>query len=53
MSELLDMIKTRRIISKYNSDMVTKEIIDKNVAAGTYAATGMGQQSPIILAVTN
>ena len=53
MSELLDMIKTRRSIRKYNSDMVPKEIIDKIVEAGTYAATGMGQQSPIILAVTN
>lgn len=46
MSELLDMIKTRRSIRKYKSDMVPKEIIDKIVEAGTYAATGMGQQSP-------
>ena len=53
MSELLDMIKTRRSIRKYKSDMVPKEIIDKIVEAGSYAATGMGQQSPIILAVTN
>ena len=53
MSELLDIIKTRRSIRKYKSDMVPKEIIDKIVEAGTYAATGMGQQSPIILAVTN
>ena len=53
MSELLDMIKTRRSIRKCKSDMVPKEIIDKIVEAGTYAATGMGQQSPIILAVTN
>ena len=40
MSELLDMIKTRRSIRKYKSDMVPKEIIDKIVEAGTYAATG-------------
>ena len=53
MSELLDVIKTRRSIRKYKPDMVPKEIIDKIVEAGTYAATGMGQQSPIILAVTN
>ena len=46
-------MKTRRSIRKYKSDMVPKEIIDKIVEAGTYAATGMGQQSPIILAVTN
>ena len=37
MSELLDMIKTRRSIRKYKSDMVPKEIIDKIVEAGTYA----------------
>ena len=53
MSELLYVIKTRRSIRKYKPDMVPKEIIDKIVEAGTYAATGMGQQSPIILAVTN
>ena len=39
MSELLDTIKTRRSIRKYKSDMVPKEIIDKIVEAGTYAAT--------------
>ena len=53
MSELLEVIKTRRSIRKYKPDMIPKEIIDKIVEAGTYAATGMGQQSPIILAVTN
>lgn len=53
MSELLDVIKTRRSIRKYKPDMVPKEIVNKIVEAGTYAATGMGQQSPIILAVTN
>ena len=52
-NEVLNAIKTRRSIRKYKSDMVPKEIIDKIVEAGTYAATGMGQQSPIILAVTN
>ena len=53
MSELLEVIKTRRSIRKYKPDMIPKEIIDKIVEAVTYAATGMGQQSPIILAVTN
>ena len=51
--DALTCIETRRSIRKYKSDMVPKEIIDKIVEAGTYAATGMGQQSPIILAVTN
>ena len=33
--------------------MVPEELIAEVVEAGTYAATGMGRQSPIILAVTN
>ncbi len=33
--------------------MLPKEIIDRILTAGTYAATGMNHQSPIILAVTN
>ena len=53
MSDVLTKMKTRRSIRKYKPDMIPKEIIDKIVEAGTYAATGMGQQSPIILAVTN
>lgn len=46
-------ITTRRSIRKYKPDMLPKEIIDRIIEAGTYAATGMGKQSPIILAVTN
>ena len=33
--------------------MVSEEDIQAVVKAGTYAATGMGRQSPIIIAVTN
>lgn len=53
MSNTIDAMLTRRSIRKYKPDMVPKEIIEKIVQAGTYAATGMGKQSPIILAVTN
>lgn len=53
MSDVLEMIKTRRSVRKYKSDMVPVDIIDKIVEAGTYAATGMNRQSPIILAVTD
>lgn len=44
---------TRRSIRGYKPDMVPQEIIDKILEAGTYAPTGRGMQSPIILAVTN
>lgn len=53
MSKVLENIITRRSIKKYKLDMVPKDIIEKIVEAGTYAATGMNKQSPIILAVTN
>lgn len=52
MSETLQTLKERRSIRKYKSDMVPREVLDKIIEAGTYAATGMGKQSPIIIAVT-
>ena len=53
MSETMNTILTRRSIKKYKPDMIPKEIIDEILKAGTYAASGMGKQSPIIIAVTN
>lgn len=44
---------TRRSIRKFKSDMIPKDIIEKIIEAGTYAATGMNRQSPVIIAVTN
>ena len=53
MSDVLETIKSRRSIRKYKSDMVPQDKLEKIIEAGTYAATGMGKQSPIIVAVTN
>lgn len=54
MSEkIFENILTRRSVKKYKPDPVAKELIEKVVEAGTYAATGRNRQSPIILAVTN
>ena len=53
MSDILELIKSRRSVKKYKSDPVPKELIEKIVEAGTYAPTGRNWQSPIILAVTN
>ena len=50
---MLDKIKTRRSIRKFKSDMVPKDLIEKIVEAGTYAASGMNRQPGIIVAVTN
>lgn len=53
MSEVFDTIKSRRSIRKYKSDMIPQDKLEKIIEAGTYAASGMGKQSPIIIAVTN
>ena len=49
----IENMLTRRSVRAYKSDMIPKEIIEKIAEAGTYAATGMNRQSPIIIAVTN
>ncbi len=50
---MLDVILSRRSVKSYKPDMVPKEVIERIVEAGTYAATGRNAQSPIIIAVTN
>ncbi len=49
----LDLMETRRSIRNFKPDMVPKDVIEKIVRAGTYAASGMNRQSPVIVAVTN
>ncbi len=53
MNEILKTIMSRRSTRKYKPDMVPKELIDQVIEAGLYAASGHGNQSPIIIAVTN
>ena len=53
MSEVLNNLKTRRSIRKYTDEPVTDEQISQIIEAGLYAASGMGKQAPIILAVTD
>ena len=53
MNDIIKAMETRRSIRGYKEDMVPEELIAEVVEAGTYAATGMGKQSPIIIAVTN
>lgn len=52
MSDVLNKMKTRRSIRKFKPDMVPQEILDQIIEAGLYAASGMGEQSPIIIQVT-
>ena len=53
MSDVLEKMKTRRSIRSFKPDMVPKEILEKIVEAGTYAASGMNNQKAVIAAVTD
>ena len=53
MNETLKVLETRRSCRKFKPDMVGEDELKAIVKAGTYAATGMGKQSPIIIAVTD
>lgn len=53
MNEIIQNMITRRSIKKYKPDSVPREMLDQILKAGTYAACGMGRQSPIIIAVTD
>lgn len=51
MNESIKNMIERRSVRGYKSDMIPKEDLDLILEAGTYAATGMGMQSPVIVAV--
>ena len=51
--EAIENLLTRRSVRKYKPDMVPEDILSKILEAGTYAATGMARQSPVIIAVTD
>ncbi len=53
MNETLKVLETRRSCRNFKPDMVKEEDLKAILRAGTYAATGMGKQSPIIIAVTD
>lgn len=53
MAETLKTLKTRRSCRAYRPELIEEEKLEAILEAGTYAATGMGKQSPIIIAVTD
>lgn len=52
-NQVLSLMQSRRSVRKYKPDMLPKAVIEQIVTAGAYAASGMGKQSAIIIAVTN
>ena len=53
MSDILQTLKERRSCRKYKTELIPQESLDKILEAGTFAASGMGKQSAIIVAITN
>lgn len=53
MDAILKNICTRRSVRKFRPDLPPAELIHQVAEAGTYAASGRGRQSPIILEITD
>ena len=53
MNSTLNLLETRRSCRNFKPDMIDEYDLEAILKAGTYAATGMGKQSPIIIAVTD
>ena len=52
MNEIIRAMEERRSVRKFKTDMVPKEMIEQIIEAGLYAASGMGKQAAIVVAVT-
>ncbi len=53
MNETLKVLENRRSCRNFKKDMVTDEELASVLRAGTFAPTGHGAQSPIIITITN
>lgn len=53
MNEAMNNLLTRRSIRKFKNEMIPEDVLNRIIEAGTYAASGYGKQSSIIIAVTN
>lgn len=53
MNETLKVLESRRSCRAFRPELIEEEKLEAIIRAGTYAASGMGKQSPVIIAVTN
>ena len=51
MNEVLKCLKERRSIRKYKPEQIKDSELEQILEAGTYAPTGMGKQSPVMVVV--
>ena len=50
-NQVLECLETRRSIRKYKKEQITEEQLQAILRAGSYAPTGMGAQSPVMVVV--
>ena len=53
MNAVIKAMEERRSIRRFKPEMPKKEDLDQIIEAGLYAASARGQQSAIVVAVTN
>ena len=53
MNQILEAMKTRRSIRRFKPELPKREDLEQIVEAGLCAASGMGRQSAIVVAVTD
>ena len=53
MSEVITAMRERRSVRAYTDEVPSDELIGEVIEAGLWAASGMGRQDPVIVAVTN
>lgn len=53
MNDIIKAVEERRSVRAYEDRPVPRELIEQVVDAGLWAPSGMGRQSPIIVAVTD
>jgi len=53
MNEIIKAMETRRSYRKFKGEMPKKEDLQQIIEAGLYAASGMGKQATVTLAITN
>ena len=51
MNETIQNLKTRRCVRAFKPDPVDEALLNEVLEAGTYAPTGGGKQTPVIIAV--
>lgn len=51
MSTTLETLKKRRSCRSFQPQQISREELDAVLEAGTFAPTGMGEQSPVIVAI--